>query len=106
MMPFSKARRIAETWVDVMMEGTAEIVREAVQAKPYGWIFYYQSSAYLRDRSDMSNALAGNAPFIIDRTNGGLHVLGTGQNFDIRLAAFEKTVPDAVLMAKPESPNW
>ena len=40
MLPFSKARQIAEAWVSAVTDGQAEIVREAVEAKPYGWIFY------------------------------------------------------------------
>jgi hypothetical protein len=106
MMPFSKARQIAEAWVSAVTEGQAEIVREAVEAKPYGWIFYYQSREFLADRSNISAALAGNAPFIVDRINGEVRVLGTGPLREQRLREYEKSLPSAVWHAKPELPQW
>ncbi|TAK63483.1 MAG: hypothetical protein EPO18_06710 [Methylobacter sp.] len=105
-MPFSKARQIAEVWVAVMTDGCAEIVREAVQAKPYGWIFYYQSSAFLHDKSKFSEALVGNAPFIVDRINGEIRVLGTGGLLEQRLSEYERSLPAACLLAKPEAARW
>jgi hypothetical protein len=106
LLPFAKARQLAEAWVNIMLNGRAEIVRDGVEAKPYGWIFYYQSSAALRDPSDTGKRLLGNAPFIIDRINGGLHVLGTGPHLRERLMIFEQSVPDAVLSFAPEPPTW
>lgn len=67
MMPFAKARQTAGTWVAIVTEGHAEIVRDLVEAKPYG-VFRYQSSACLRDPDNVLKALAGNAPFIVNRT--------------------------------------
>lgn len=43
-----------------------------------GWFFCYQSEEYL-DTGNSSAQLAGNAPFIIDRRSGELHVLGTAK---------------------------
>ena len=106
MLPFSKARQIAEAWVSAVTEGQAEIVREAVEAKPYGWIFYYQSREFLADRSNISAALAGNAPFIVDRVNGEVRVPGTGPLREQRLREYEKSLPSAVWHTKPEIPQW
>jgi hypothetical protein len=41
-----------------------------------GWYFCFQSKEYV-DTGNPSAQLAGNAPFLIDRETGELHVLGT-----------------------------
>ena len=105
MLPFSKARQIAETWVAVMTDGDAEIVREAVETKPYGWIFGFQSSEYLRDPSNISAALAGNAPFIVNRINGEIRVLGI-VNFEETLSEYERSLPRGWRQFGPEYPKW
>jgi len=60
-MNFDKAAALATAWVEILCEGQARIVREAVIAKPYGWIFFYQSKEFLDDGTP-SAQLAGNAP--------------------------------------------
>jgi hypothetical protein len=46
-MDFAQAARLASAWVDILCEGQARIAQEATIAKPYGWIFFYQSSEFL-----------------------------------------------------------
>lgn len=41
-----------------------------------GWYFCYQSKDFL-ETGELSAQLAGNAPFLIDRQSGGLHIFGT-----------------------------
>jgi hypothetical protein len=106
MLPFSKARQLAEAWVAIITDGGAEIVYKGVEAKPYGWIFVYESSAYLRDRTNFSARLVGNAPFIVDRLNGEIRVLGTGRSFQTRLAEYERGLSAAIWEAGPEAPHW
>ena len=106
MLTFSKARKLAETYVEVMCDGKAELVREAVIAKPYGWVFFYQSSAHLRETSNISDAFAGNAPFIVDRDSGEIRVLGTALPAETYLENFESNLPPARLYRKPELPSW
>ena len=43
-----------------------------------GWFFCYQSTEYL-ETGNVSAQLAGNAPFLVDRRSGELHVLGTAK---------------------------
>ena len=106
MLSFAKARQLAELWIKLTTDGRAELVRGSVQAKPYGWVFFYQSSAFLKDPDNRSLALAGNAPFIVDRRSGEIRVLRTGAPLDASLTEYERTLPPAALYAKPEPPNW
>ena len=106
MIPFSKARMLAETWVRTIMDGEAELLRRSTIAKPYGWVFFYQSSEYIRDPDNHAAALAGNGPIMIDRINGEVRVLGTGRSFEKQLTDYERSVPPAWLQMRPEEPSW
>lgn len=44
--------------------------------KEYGWVFFYNTKAYL-ESGDSRQGLVGNAPLLVDRKTGKLHVLGT-----------------------------
>jgi len=46
-MDFEKATALTTAWVDILCEGRARIVRESTIAKPYRWIFFYQSKEFL-----------------------------------------------------------
>lgn len=41
-----------------------------------GWMFFYQSETFLKT-GDVHDCLAGNAPVIVGRFDGSLHVTGT-----------------------------
>ncbi|QMV65403.1 YrhB domain-containing protein [Pseudomonas berkeleyensis] len=43
-----------------------------------GWYFCYQSKDFL-ETGELSAQLAGNAPFLIDKQSGEIHVLGTAK---------------------------
>ena len=77
------------------------ILDDATIVKPYVWIFFYQSKAYL-DSGDFSELLAGNAPLIVDRSAGELRVTGTARPIDDYLAAYEATLPPARLIVAAE----
>ena len=52
----------------LMMEHTVEF--------EYGWVFFYQTKEYVETK-DYLQMLEGNAPIIINKNDGGLHVTGT-----------------------------
>jgi hypothetical protein len=56
--------------------GPVEIVEESTIERSWGWVFFYQSSEYLRT-GNISAALAGNAPYIVNRHTGDVIVTGT-----------------------------
>jgi len=53
-----------------------EIVDEATIEKKWGWVFFYDSVAHMRS-GDIKDAIAGNAPIIVNRANGELVITGT-----------------------------
>ena len=106
MLKFYNARRLAETWVHCVCGEGVELIKSSTIAKPYGWVFFYQTTAYLQNSNDVSQALAGNAPFIIDRESGQITVLGTALPTTDYLDRFEATLPQSRLHTKPEQPTW
>jgi hypothetical protein len=104
-MDFRKAAALATAWVDILLEGQACIVREATIAKPYGWIFFYQSKQYI-ETGDFSAQLLGNAPIIIDRTTSEIRVTGTRLPLEHYLAEYEQILPSAALQRAPQPAIW
>ena len=41
-----------------------------------GWVFFYQTKEYAETR-DITKMIAENAPIIIDKNDGSLHITGT-----------------------------
>ena len=58
--------------------------------KPFGWVFFYNSKKYLETR-ELSEMLAGNAPFIVDKNNGEIHETGTEKPIEDYIVKFEKS---------------
>jgi len=84
-------------------EGRARIVREATIAKPYGWIFFYQSNEFLDNGTAQ---LAGNAPIIVDRNTLELRVTGTARPLEEYFAEYEASIPPAALQGAPQLLTW
>src|SRR5215510_14101163 len=103
-MDFRKAAALAAAWVDIVCEGKARIVREATIAKPYGWIFFYQSNEFLD--GNPRAMLVGNAPIIVDRNTCELRVTGTARPLEEYLAKYEASLPPAALQCTPQPPAW
>jgi hypothetical protein len=53
-----------------------EILESATLGKEWGWVFFYDSAEHIRTGDD-NDAIAGNAPFIVNRDSGELVVTGT-----------------------------
>jgi hypothetical protein len=101
MLTFEKARRVADVWVDAVYDGQAVIMPELTLAKPYGWVFFYQSKAFVQS-GEMTHVLVGNAPILLERVNGELRVFGTAKPIDSYMAEYEATIPQARLLMEPE----
>jgi hypothetical protein len=54
---------------------TFVLLDENTREESFGWVFFYQSKAFLRS-GDFRDQLVGNAPFVILRDSG--ERLGTG----------------------------
>jgi hypothetical protein len=64
------------------------LMEEHTIAKPYGWIFFYNSRRYVETR-DFLHALEGNGPVVVERRTGRMTHLGTARPTDEVIADFE-----------------
>ena len=88
------ATRIAEEHVARLLDGDLELklLPEQTIERDFGWVFFYG----LRNPSVR---LAGNAPFIVDRKDGSVHVTGTAYPIEEYLQSYARigrTYPFAV----------
>jgi Immunity protein 35 len=65
------------------------IIDDSTIEKEWGWVFFYTSERYLKTR-DFRYALAGNAPYIVNRHTGEIHVTGTAQPVEHYIAEYER----------------
>ncbi len=66
------------------------IAKEGKIEKNYGWIFFYNTKKYL-DTKEISYALAGNGPVVVEKRNGQVTFLGTGKTIEKVIEEFERT---------------
>ncbi len=57
------------------------LLDEHTLEEPFGWVFFYQSAAYLRS-GETSDRLAGNSPLVVLRDTGEIRTTGTGYPLD------------------------
>lgn len=85
-------REDAEHLVLVRLNSAAPASRRAaigeVWAKPYGWVVLYDSEAFLRDGNTLARFL-GNGPVVVMH-DGSMHVLGSAEEAQGEVAAFER----------------
>lgn len=65
------------------------ILEDATIDKEWGWVFFYQSSAYLKSRA-FADRIAGNAPYIVDRHTGKVTATGTAFPIEHYIEEYEK----------------
>jgi len=64
------------------------VVPEDTIEREWGWVICYQSSRYL-ETGDFSYALAGNAPYIINKYTGEIRVTGTALPLEQYIGEYE-----------------
>lgn len=64
------------------------VVAEETIEKDWGWIVFYQSRSYL-ETSDIAHALAGNAPYLVNKHTGEVRITGTALPLEDYLNAYE-----------------
>lgn len=65
------------------------IRRDLTIERPFGWVFFYDSKRHV-ETGDFRDALLGNAPLIVDRRDGSVHITGTANTVDYYIAEYEK----------------
>jgi hypothetical protein len=67
------------------------VVDEHTIERAWGWVFFYNSARYLETR-EFRYALAGNAPYIVNRHTGEVRVTGTALPIEDYIAEYEKSL--------------
>ena len=65
------------------------ILDEATIGRDFGWVFFYDSSRHI-ETGEFSDALAGNAPIMVNKHDGSLHVTGTHKAVEAFIEAYER----------------
>lgn len=85
--------------------GTPMILDENTLELDFGWVFFYQSKEYL-EHGDIHALLLGNAPVIVDRVDGTVHVTGTAYPIEHYVEVYRKArgAPGGVPAVPSEAP--
>ena len=70
--------------------GVAVLEEETIEHE-WGWVFFYQSKEYIKTR-DFRDALAGNAPYIVNRNNGQIKATGTAHPIEHYIQEYEQSL--------------
>ena len=65
------------------------LIESSTLEKPFGWIFFYNSRQFVEE-GNLSYALAGNAPVIVDRLTGKLTETGTARSVEYYAELYER----------------
>lgn len=94
-MTKEEARRLVKhelsRWPDGDVTGDSLLILDdRTLEKSWGWVFFYNAKRFI-ETGDILYALAGNAPYIGERTTGRLLSTGTAYPLADYLAAYERT---------------
>ena len=57
--------------------------------RPFGWVFSYANKKFV-DTGDRRQFIYGNAPIIVDRADGSVHLTGTSAPVEKYIEEYEK----------------
>ena len=60
-----------------------------VDEHDFGWVYFYDGSKHIQT-GNASDAVVGNAPLIVDRTDGRLYITGTAHPIEHYLNEFRR----------------
>ncbi len=91
MITFEDAVRIARRTLehDLPTAIPLQLIPEHTIEKPYGWVFFYSSSLFIQT-GEFRYAVAGNAPFLVLKSDGRVVILGTAAPTEWYLDQYEK----------------
>jgi hypothetical protein len=71
------------------VDGGLSLVEERTIAKPYGWVFFYDSRRHLETGS-IFDAIGGNGPLVVLAETGEVVTLGTAKRPEDEIDEFER----------------
>lgn len=102
MITLEEARSLVEAAINAGQgkEEVAVVLDEETLTRSWGWVFFFQSRRFV-ETGDLSSALVGNAPLIVEQRSGRLLHTGTAYPTDFYLRNYEST-GDPHLQPGPE----
>ncbi|WP_133001235.1 YrhB domain-containing protein [Luteimonas arsenica] len=90
MVSRAQAQVIADSHISDLAgsERSFAILEAETVERSFGWVFFYQSRRYL-ETDNPSDALAGNAPLIVDRLTGQVTETGTVYPLEYYLSQYK-----------------
>ena len=90
MITYEDARRLVEAQLARLAEdaGDCVVLEHSTIERPFGWVFFYNSREYVETGNELA-ALAGNAPYIVNRFTGAVVATGTGRPIEHYVSAYE-----------------
>ena len=88
-----EARTLIEQELQSIAECEVVILDEATQDHDWGWVFFYQSREYV-ETGEPTSMLAGNAPYIINKSTGEIVVTGTARPTIEYVQDYQKRLQD------------
>lgn len=87
---------IAEKYISVKFRGRDSyqviVLFEYTVKKKYGNIYFYNDKRFIEDENkNYMHALAGNAPFLVEKETGRIVIFGTAHNLEYYINAYEKS---------------
>jgi hypothetical protein len=71
------------------------ILDEHTIERSWGWVFFYDSRKH-HETGDFQYMIAGNAPYIVNRFDGSMHVTGTARATEHYIAEYESQIADGL----------
>jgi hypothetical protein len=68
-----------------------KLVVVRVDEHDFGWVYFYDGSLHVQT-GNVLDAIAGNAPLIVDRSDGKLYITGTAQPVEFYLQEFRRGI--------------
>ena len=102
MWTYEKALLVIRAYVAAATDGAGVVLEEATLDRPYGWVFFYQSRAYV-ESGDVREMLGGNAPLVFNRVSGEIRVTGTARGIEEYLRTYEAGLGAAELSMTPQN---
>ena len=91
MIDRSEARRLVEERLRSDSDEDIVILDGSTLERPFGWVFFYNTRAYL-ETHNVSDALAGNAPYIVNRFTSEVRATGTARPVEHYISAYEASL--------------
>jgi Immunity protein 35 len=93
MITLSEAEKIIENELRRREKSIGRISLQMISSstleQDFGWVFFYNSKEFI-ESGNLSDMLAGNAPLIVDKFDGSVHVTGTAYPIEFYIKEFKK----------------